>query len=441
MNRLPCSLPLAWLLCGLLVGQVMAAEPQLRVQAHLQPADGVRVGGLLELQLDILTDTWFTDAPVLPDLALDGALVMPPAGQAEHLNLILDGQSFSGIRYRYRIAPQQARTFQVPALTVRATPGQATHELAAQSGPLQFRAQTVPGLPADAAPLVATALRLSQQVINSATPLTVGDSVTRQLTLQADGALAMALPAPSLGNVTGLSRYPKDPQVTSLDDGRGHFEGGQRIDTVTYRIDRVGTHTLPALQVSWWDASTQQPRTAQVPAVTFSAAPSRASQPVFSLSEDLERLGRSNRLHLPGGWLLGVGILLLFIVCLYWGRPLAQRLYLAWQTRRQARQHAWRQSPAYAWQHIKGQLDAKPPQLTALYLWLRRSRLGLALGRADPRLVPALRAGYGPVPAPEAALVQLRQRLASLRADARQHNAAPAPALRPLNPLHEKDLP
>jgi hypothetical protein len=47
--------------------------------------------------------------------------------------------------------------------------------------------------------LVAQGLRLTQQIVNSATPLKVGDSVTRQLTLQADGALAMSLPTPSLG--------------------------------------------------------------------------------------------------------------------------------------------------------------------------------------------------------------------------------------------------
>lgn len=445
MKRLTCRRPPAWLLSALLAalfnGPALAAEPQLRVQAQLKPAEGVRVGGLLELQLDILTDTWFTDAPALPDLSLDGALVMPPAGQAEHLNLRVDGQALNGMRYRYRIAPQQTRNFAIPALTVRATPGQAEHELTAQSSPLQFSAQALPGLPAGAPTLVASALRWNQQVLNSATPLKVGDSVTRQLTLQADGSLAMALPVPAMDGVAGLSRYPKDSQVTSLDDGRGHFQGGQRIDSITYRIDRAGAYRLPALQLNWWDASTQQLRTAQVPAVAFDATAGPGNPPVFSLDDDLKRLGRGNHLRLPGARLLGLGLLLLLAACVYWGRPWLKRLHRTWQTHRLARQRAWQQSTGYAWQQIDRQLGARPPQLTALYLWLRRSRLGLALGNATPGLLPALRANYGPAPAPAAAMTQLRQGVAQLRSRVRHTARTPTAALRPLNPVHEEDAP
>ncbi len=437
MTRLAALALLAWLLSAAAV----AAPPQLRVHARLQPTSGVMVGGLVELQLDILTDTWFTDAPSLPELSLDNALVLPPAGQAEHLNERIDGQSFNGMRYRYRIAAQRAQAFEVPALTVHASPAQAAQAMSAQSEPLHFSAQALPGQQPAVAPVVASAMRLSQQVVNSITPLKVGDSITRQLTLQADGALAMTLPAPALGDVAGLSRYPKAPQVTSLDDGRGDFLGGQRVDTVTYRIDRAGTHVLPAVRVDWWDTGTQQMRTAQVPAVTFEAAVGSVGQPVFSLREDLKRLGRGNLMHVSRGWLWALGVLLALMLLAYAGQSLPRRLYQAWHRRRQARQQAWQQSPEYAWQHIGAQLSARPPQLSALYLWLRRSRLGLALGAASPDLRPVLRACYGRAAATQAALPTLRLGLTALRNDTRQQRSAPAPALRPLNPAHEKDLP
>src|SRR5690349_17361641 len=120
---------LGTLLLYLISTATLAAEPELRVQANLQPAGQVMVGSLVELQLDVLTDTWFTSAPTLPDLKLSGALVMPPDGHAEHLNQTLDGKSFSGMRYRYLITPNAAQAFDIPALTVRATPGQASSEL------------------------------------------------------------------------------------------------------------------------------------------------------------------------------------------------------------------------------------------------------------------------------------------------------------------------
>ncbi|RON52661.1 BatD family protein [Pseudomonas frederiksbergensis] len=429
------------LLICLISLNTLAAEPELRVQTHLPPTNTLMVGSLIELQLDILTDTWFTDAPTLPDLRLNGALVMPPNGHAQHLNQTLDGKAFSGMRYSYLITPNLAQGFDIPALTVRATPAQASAELSAQSQPLHFTAAQPPGFKEGEAVLVASGLRFTQQVFNSATPLKVGDSLTRQLTLQADGALAMSLPVPPLAEVAGLSRYPKAPQVSTLDDGRGNFNGGQRIDTVTYRIDTEGSHTLPAIEVKWWDTSSQQTRTSQVPAITFAATVNSAYRPVFSITEDLKKLGQQSPVHLSGHWLGLIALLLILALLGYFARPFIQQSRLRWQARRQAKHAAWLQSADYAWQQIPAQLDARPAQLSALYLWLRRSRQGLKLTHLGPRLQTLLRACYGRQPTEDQALRQLKQSLATLHSQAQRHKAPAPPALRPLNPVHEKDFP
>jgi len=420
--------------------QASAAEPQLKIQAHLQPAEGAMVGGLVELQVDVLTDTWFTSAATLPELKLDGALVTPPDGQAQHLNQTIDGQSFSGLRYSYLITPNVARRFDIPALTVSATPGQASTAISAHSQPLHFSAAQPPGFMPGETPLVASGLRLSQSLINSATPLKTGDSITRQLTLQADGALAMALPVPSLADVAGLSRYLQTPQVTRLDDGRGNVLGGQRIDAVTYRIDKAGAYTLPAIAVKWWDVKAQQSRTAQVPAVTFEVTANSAYKPVFSITEDLQQLGRNNP-HFSTRWLLWLALLAVCIGIGYWLRPALMRARRQWQARKHARQLAWEQSAEFAWQQINPQLQARPAQLSALYLWLRRSRLGLQLVNAGPRLQGLLRGLYGRDPQPAQTLAQLRASLTTLHHQAEQKAHKPASALRPLNPVHERDFP
>ena len=79
--------------------------------------------------------------------------------------------------------------------------------------------------------------------------------------------------------------------------------------------------------------------------------------------------------------------------------------------------------------------------MSALYLWLRRSRLGLKLVNAGPRLQGLLRGLYGRQPSTEQTLVQLRQSLTTLHSQAEKQQAKPASALRPLNPVHEKDFP
>jgi hypothetical protein len=428
------------LLCLISTG-TLAAEPQLRVNATLQPTTPVMVGSLVELQLDVFTDTWFTSAPTLPDLKLPGALVMPPDGHAEHLNQTIDGQSFSGMRYSYLITPSLAQGFDIPALTVQATPGQASHELSAQSQPLHFNAAQPPGFQPGEAVLVAQGLRFTQKTIHSATPLKVGDSITRELTLQADGALAMSLPTPTLDNIKGLSRYPKAAQIRNLDDGRGHFIGGQRIDSVTYRIDTEGHYSLPSVELKWWDASSQQTRTTTVPAVTFDAAANSAYKPVFSITEDLKKLGQHNRLHLSGHW-LGLLALALAVGALGWfSRPLVRRAHLKWQARRRARHAAWLESADYAWQQIPAQLEGKPTQLSALYLWTRRSRRGLKLTGLGPRLQSFLRACYGRETDKEQALRQIRESLSTLHSQADCNRESVSSALHPLNPVHKKGFP
>ena len=438
---LPFSTVIGTLLIWLISTSAIATEPELRIQTHLQPTNSIMVGGILELQLDVLTDSWFTDAPTLPDLKLPGARVMPPDGHAEHLNQTLDGKSFNGMRYRYRITPNLAQGFNIPALTVRAMPGQASTPLTAQSQPLHFIATQPPGFQPGEPVLVAQGLRFSQTVVNSATPLKVGDSLTRQLTLQADDALAMSLPAPSLADIAGLSRYPKAPQISNLDDGRGHFNGGQRIDTATYRIDTEGRHHLPAIELKWWDASTGQARTAQVPAVTFDAAANSAYRPVFSITEDLKKLGQQGRVHLSGHWLVLLALLLTVSLLGWFARPFVHRAYRQWQARRRARRAAWLESADYAWRQIPSQIDGKPAQLSALYLWARRNRMGLKLMNLGPPLQDLLRACYSRQPTEDQALHHLKQSLATLHSQVKRDTESAVPALRPLNPVHEKDVP
>ncbi|NVZ27883.1 BatD family protein [Pseudomonas gingeri] len=318
------------LLCAL-AWPVLAEEPQLRVQARLQPDTTAVVGETLSLQVDVLTDTWFTRAANLPALTLAGAQVEPPGSEAEHLNLTLEGKPFFGLRYSYRITPQQAGEFVIPALTVQATPGQASHELSAQIPAQHFSARPPPGFGPGETVLVARGLRLSQKITYSSNPPTVGDSVTRELTLQADGTPGMALPAPVLQQVPGLSRYLKTPAISNLDDGRGNLDGGQRVDQASYRIEHPGHFQLPAVQLKWWDSTTRQARTLEVPAVSFDAIANTHYRPVFSVAEDVQALARQGRIHLSRHWLTwGLAVLALGLLVRL-GPPLARRGGRAWQ--------------------------------------------------------------------------------------------------------------
>lgn len=420
----------------------VAAEPEVRVQSRLVPADGVLVGGTVAMQVDLLVDTWFTAAPILAKLDLAGAVVNPPSGEAEHLTEKHDGKTFFGLRYTYQITPQTAQRFSIPALEFQVQPGQAGGPVKVHSQPLAFEANGAVGTGGEQR-LVARQVGFTQNIQRSHDPLRVGDSITRSLTLRAEGAQAMLLPQPELAEVDGLKRYLKTPIVKRLDDGRGGIDGGIREDSVTYVIATTGHFALPAIELQWWDAKTGEAQRISLPAVQLNAREG-AYQAPFSISDDLHALGQKAQVRLAGHWLLLTAVLLV-VGCLFWfGRPWARSIISAWTSWRVKRHQARLASAGYAWQLASSQLAAKPLQLDGLYLWNRRSsglltlrelsgELPIAL--ANP-LLALLESRYGRHPLKDTAADEPGRKLQELgRELARRKTASRGgQGLKPLNP-------
>lgn len=433
-----------WLLC-LLSQLTWAAEPQVRVETRLGPAAPYLLGSTLRLEIDLLTSSWFTQAPQPAELQLPGALITPPTGQADKLTVIRDGETYFGLRLTYLISPIQAQNFSIPALNFRLQLGQASSPVQVSSQALSFNAMAPAGAGTEAPAgnlLVAQQVRFSQQIERSASPLKVGDSLTRRLLVEADGAQAMLIAPAEFAAVSGLKAYPLPAEVKPLSDGRGSVSGGQRRDSLSYVIEHAGSYRLPAMQVHWWDAAAGQRRSAEVPAVEFEAQANNAYQLPFGLQADLHRLGRGQHIQLSWFSLLLAGGLLLLGLAGYLSRPwLSQqrRRLHGWRAHRQA---AWLASEVYAWRQLQRAWRHTPLPLAPLYSWLQRSS-GNANLRALSQQLPAaaslalqqaLAARYGAQPAHATATNELRKSLPALRRALRKHTRSKTPALRPLNP-------
>ena len=420
------------------------AEPKVLVEAQLVPEGKALVGATVNLQVDVLTDTWFTAAPQLPTLDLPGAQVTPPSSQALHLSVQREGSPFFGLRFSYQITPNEARQFQIPALSIKTVPGQGSGPVIVQTAPLDFVASQPEGVPAGQQVLMARSLKFSQQIEHSHTPLRVGDSVVRRFTIEAEGAQAMRIPAPQFDEVEGLQRYVKTPRVEPLGDGRGNVSGGRRVDEVSYVVDKAGDYRLPAIELQWWDLTANQMRTAKFPAQDFEASNESDYQAPFSIAEDLQALGQSARIHIAQHWLLLATLLVLGGLATYWGLPWWRRALGAWNAWRSQRLQAYRQSANFAWQQVAPQLRGQPAQVGALYLWGRRSLRVNTLGSlaekvSEPsaqRLLAFLKTCYGPLAKPEQAVTALQQALPELKKNAlRQQPAAVSRhGLLPMNP-------
>lgn len=432
----------ALLLLMCLAGLANAADPEVRVQARLVPDKPVMTGATVNLEVDLLVDTWFTDAPVLPALQLAGAVVSPPSGQAQHLNQQLDGKAFFGLRYHYQITPTVAQRFDIPALAFGVQPGPDNKVLTVRSQPLSFEASG-PASTAGEQRLVAQRVELTQTIERSHSPLRVGDSITRRLHTVAVGAQAMLIPPPPLSEVEGFKRYVQTPQVAPLSDGRGGTLGGQREDSASYVATAAGHFSLPAIELKWWDGATGEAHTASLPAVQVQAQAGTYQAP-FSLTQDLQALGQGAQVRLSGHWLVLLAALSLLAALAWAGREWG-RAGWHWLRGWQARRHqAWLDSPGFALRQARQQCARLPVRLDGLYLWVRRRTGRRVLSSSEHPcgehsqgdLLAFFQAAYGAQGEPALSAAARKRLLQRLRQEAAkgQPNCADKHALHDLNP-------
>lgn len=388
---------------GLCVAAIACAQdaPSLHVTAKLQAPAQVQVGATVQLELQVMTPAWFTQPPQLPTLELPGAMVTPPSGQGAIVHEKKDGVAYSGLRYTYVLSPTQAGTLQIPALTVSAQIGPGGVAATDSSEPFSFN--VVAGSKSagpSGGEVAASQLTISQNYALAPDPLMTGGRVTRSIMQRAEGVQAMLLPAAALNDVPGFKRYPHEPQVTTLTDGRGGFVGGQRIDSADYIPSQAGEVSLPPVIMHWRDNASGQLQQQELPGRTFTVAAAPVVEQPFSLTEDLAKLRHNLRWVLPAAspaWAISaVLVLLLAWLCWPWSRRCTRRLrswaMLVRDRRRAGEPWHWR-----AWRREATQNTAA---LSAFYQWLWR-----VTGAYD------LRAAVAPLgePASEVAATILRQ--------------------------------
>lgn len=99
----------------------------------------------------------------------------------------------------------------------------------------------------------------------------VGEAVKRTVVLRALGASAEQLPAFEIPSASGVRQYDEGARDGSVptDDGIVSV----REQTVALVPSQPGRVTLPAVEVSWWDAEAEEARTASVPAREIEVLP------------------------------------------------------------------------------------------------------------------------------------------------------------------------
>lgn len=127
--------------------------------------------------------------------------------------------------------------------------------------------------------LPAESLQLSESWSPDPPEFKTGEPVTRTLTLTATGLTAAQLPELNIDLPAGIKQYPDQPALEDDADDGGVI--GRRVEKTALIPTRPGRHTLPAVEVTWWNTKSGQMETARVPerTITVAAGPGGQSAP------------------------------------------------------------------------------------------------------------------------------------------------------------------
>lgn len=223
--------------------------------------------------------------------------------------------------------------------------------------------------PADAPWLPARSLSLSESWNPEPDHLQVGDSLTRSLTLKAEGLASSQLPALPATEANGLRRYPDQPVLSNQSGERGLI--GSREEREALVPSRSGAIELPTVDVIWWNTFEDHLEHTSLPARTLQVATNPSLQvdtpagtlQVNAVDNDVLWWWKLSTLILACTTLLGFG--------LWWRARWQPAVHRAAQTG---------PSPRTLLDDIKRACQANDPQATrqALDAWARQQPETLA---------------------------------------------------------------
>lgn len=260
------------------------------------------------------------------------ALIEPLGKQREYTTSVGD-KRYRVVERRYAIYPQSPGTLDLGAIHFE---GQARDS----SGQLRFLrdSKRLFDIPVKPVPtswtgdtwLPASKVTLSSRGLESVTSAESGQSLTRTLTMTAEGLPPSALPSLPETMPDGIRLYPEPEQRDSAIGTDGLVSTLTRVNALV--PVQTGQITLPEITVDWWDTRSNTQRTARIPAKTLmveKAVSGQASTPVPPTrdpgnTDDASPGGQSEaRGKTPWAWislLLALGWLATTAGLLWWTR-------------------------------------------------------------------------------------------------------------------------
>ena len=232
----------------------------------------------------ILTHRLYTSVQLrdfsLSELTIDKA-ELHRLGDTQYQKVI-NGRNYLVLEVKYAIFPQAKGTLIIPSLRFAAYEVNNRSQFGVFNNrgnqiirDTESKVLEVNALPSQASIdgwMPSTSVTMEQRWSGDIDSVTVGEPVTRTITIRAEGLSAAQitpLQEPQGDNYRG---YPDQPQLDEIVTANGL--AATRIESLALVPNKPGEIVLPAVQLVWWDTNSNQPRIASLSPITLQVSPS-----------------------------------------------------------------------------------------------------------------------------------------------------------------------
>ncbi|RKF20362.1 hypothetical protein DBZ36_07950 [Alginatibacterium sediminis] len=258
--------------------------------SYVDIKDPISIGGEVTLTIDISTDTQFAQGTLIKHFDLPNAIVLKQGPFAINSVLHKNGKQYVNQLWQIPIYPQQGGDYVIPPIVIEVGVKHGDEVISGKllSETINFSAFVPsPYMTDENHWLVAENAKLSEKVVTtivnqtdssdvkdqqsepqlSSKQLHVGDSIEREITLSANGSLAMLFPSLiETGDYQSSgARVYISPSEYNDKESRG-VRTSNHIEKVTLIADKPGEIVLPTVELIWWDIKKEREERLQLEA-------------------------------------------------------------------------------------------------------------------------------------------------------------------------------
>ena len=229
------------------------------------------------LKVKIYSQTRWTKADLTRIKFKGTAAISRQIGKEKTYKAQHQGKKYTVTELRFALFPQASGdltilpfrlTTRIAAAALRAQPAYTTRTT--HSKPVKLTVKPIPASFTGKHWVIARDIQLQEAWSSELAELQAGEPVTRTLAMIGDGVGVGQLPGIELEDRPGIKIYPDQPT--------NQEQAGQQglLSTRTQKFALIpsdsGIHELPAIEIPWWNSTTDKMETAVVPAVNLNVA-------------------------------------------------------------------------------------------------------------------------------------------------------------------------